>query len=75
MNDMGNSRILKKCALTELQLQQTNTKYGIGGQIGIYLVTKMPNSQKGPKKNSFQWHRNMFKSILAFHIHDKQGNT
>jgi len=54
MNDMGNLRILKKCALTQLQLQHTKTKKDIRGHIGIYLVTKMRSSQKGKKNNSFK---------------------
>jgi len=55
MNDMGNLRILKKCSLTQLQLQQTKTKNDIRGHIRIYLETKKRSSQKGKeKKNSFQ---------------------
>jgi hypothetical protein len=41
MNDMGTLRILKICALTQLQFQQTKTKNDIRGHTGIYLVKKM----------------------------------
>ena len=75
MNDMGNLRILKKCALTQLQLQETKTKNDIRGHIGIYLVTKMHNSQKGKKTTHFNATETCSNPNLAFHIHDKQGNT
>lgn len=72
---MGNLGILKKCALTQLQLQQTKTKKDIRSHIGIYLVTKMRSSQKGTKTTHFNDTEKCSNPYLAFHIHDKQGNN